>query len=287
MSGKVALITGASSGMGEATAVHLKNAGYIVYAGARRLERMKPLEEKGIHIFKMDVSEDASMVQAVEMIIKEHGKIDILVNNAGYGSYGALEDVPISEGKYQFEVNLFGMARLIQLVLPYMRKNRYGKIVNISSIGGKIHEPFGAWYHATKYAVEGLSDCLRLEVKDFGIDVIVIEPGGVKTEWGTIMAEKLIKSSGDTVYSNLFNGYIKSFKDVAEQPAAMGAEPDLIAKTIEKSIKAKSPKTRYAVGFGAKPFLLIRKILSDKMYDKFWGSIMKTMTKQNIKRNTK
>jgi short-subunit dehydrogenase len=283
MNGKVVLITGASSGMGEATAIRLKNSGYIVYACARRLERMKHLEDKGINVFKMDVSDDASMVKAIEMITNEHGKIDILVNNAGYGSYGALEDVPISEGKYQFEVNLFGMARLTQLVLPYMRKNKYGKIINISSIGGKIHEPFGCWYHATKYAVEGLSDCLRVEVKDFGIDVIVVEPGGVKTEWGAIMAEKLLKTSGDTVYSDLFGGYIKSFKNIAEQPAAMGAEPDIIAQVIANAIKAKKPKTRYAVGFGAKPFLFIRKVLSDRMYDKFWTSIMKMMAKQNRK----
>ena len=175
------------------------------------------------------------------------------------------------------------MARLTQLALPYMRKNKYGKIVNISSIGGKIHEPFGSWYHATKYAVEGLSDCLRVEVKDFGIDVIVVEPGGVKTEWGTIMAEKLLKTSGDSVYSDLFGGYIKSLKNIAEQPTAMGAEPDLIAQVIEKAIKVKKPKTRYAIGFGAKPFLFIRRVLSDKMYDKFWTSIMKIMAKQNTK----
>lgn len=283
MSGKVVLITGASSGMGEATAIRLKNAGFIVYACARRLERMKHLVDKGINAFKMDVADDASMVKAIEMITNEQGKIDILVNNAGYGSYGALEDVPISEGKYQFEVNVFGMARLTQLVLPYMRKNKYGKIINISSMGGKIHEPFGSWYHATKYAVEGLSDCLRVEVRDFGIDVIVVEPGGVKTEWVTIMAEKLLKTSGDTVYSDLFGGYIKSFKNIAEQPPEMGSEPDIIAHVIEKAIKVKKPKTRYAIGFGAKPILFIRKVLSDRMYDKFWTSIMKMMAKQNMK----
>jgi NAD(P)-dependent dehydrogenase (short-subunit alcohol dehydrogenase family) len=284
MSDKVVLITGASSGMGEATAIHLKNAGYIVYACARRIERMKHLEGKGIYTLKMDISDDTSMVQAIELIIKEQGKIDIIVNNAGYGSYGALEDVLMPEAKYQFEVNLFGMARLIQLVLPYMRRNRYGKIVNISSIGGKIYEPFGCWYHASKYAVEGLSDCLRVEVRDFGIDVIIIEPGGVKTEWAAIMTESLLKTSGDTEYSNLFNGYIKNFKNISEQSAAMGAEPDLIAKTIEKSIRVKNPKTRYVVGLGAKPFLFIRSILSDKMYDKFWTAIMKTMSKQHKKR---
>ena len=170
------------------------------------------------------------------------------------------------------------MARLTQLVLPHMRKNKYGKIVNISSIGGKIHEPFGSWYHATKFAVEGLGDCLRLEVKDFGIDVIVIEPGGVKTEWGGIMGEKLLKTSGNTVYGDLFGGYIKRFGKVGVQLEAMGAEPDLIARIIEKSVKAKKPKPRYAAGLGAKPFLFLRKILSDRMYDRFWIFMLKSVS---------
>ncbi|MGG3572265.1 oxidoreductase [Bacillus gobiensis] len=271
---KVVLITGASSGMGEATAIRLNKAGYIVYASARRNERMKHLEEQGIHILKMDVTDDVSMVQAIETITNEQGNIDIIVNNAGYGSYGALEDVPMSEAKYQFEVNLFGMARLTQLVLPYMRKNHFGKIVNISSIGGKIYEPLGSWYHSSKYAVEGLSDCLRLEVKDFGIDVIVIEPGGIKTEWGGIAGDNLLKISGNTAYGELAKKYRNFFKD-----GTGGSEPDLIAKIIEKSISVKRPKTRYAAGFGAKPFLLIRKILSDRLYDRFWMFVVNTIAK--------
>ncbi|MDP4105265.1 MAG: oxidoreductase [Bacillota bacterium] len=271
---KIVLITGASSGIGEATAIRLNKAGYIVYASARRIDKMKHLEEQGIHILKMDVTDDASMVQAIDTITNEQGIIDILVNNAGYGSYGALEDVPMSEAKYQFEVNLFGMARLTQLVLPYMRKNHFGKIVNISSIGGKLYEPLGSWYHSSKYALEGLSDCLRLEVKDYGIDVIVIEPGGIKTEWAGIAGDKLLKTSGNGAYGELAKKYGNFFKN-----GNGGSEPDLIAKIIEKSISVKRPKARYAAGFLAKPLLLIRKILSDRLYDRFFMFVMNTIAK--------
>ncbi|WP_028563789.1 oxidoreductase [Paenibacillus pinihumi] len=273
---KVVFITGASSGMGETTALRLKKAGYTVYAGARRVERMNNLQQQGIHTLRLDVTDDSSMTQAIEQIIKEQGRIDILINNAGYGSYGALEDVPISEAKYQFEVNVFGLAKLTQLVLPYMRKEKYGKIVNISSIGGKIYEPLGAWYHATKFAVEGLSDCLRLEVKGFGIDVIVIEPGGIKTEWSGIAGENLLKTSGSTAYGQLARQMANMFRN-----STSGSEPDVIAKIIEKSIQARKPKTRYAAGFGSKPFLFLRKILSDKAYDRLWMFILRSTAKNN------
>ncbi len=238
MSNKVVLITGASAGMGEATAIHLKNAGYIVYGAARRVERMDHLKKQGILVLKMDVTDDESMVQGVGTIIKEHGRIDVLVNNAGYGSYGALEDVPLSEAKYQFDVNVFGMARLIQLILPHMRKQKYGKIVNISSGGGKIYTPMGTWYHATKHAVEAMSDCLRFEVKNFGIDVIIVEPGAVKTEWEGVAMEHLKKTSGNTAYKDLTRKVTMLFT----QLSSGAASPDLIAKVIEKSIKVRKPK---------------------------------------------
>jgi short-subunit dehydrogenase len=270
---KVVLITGASSGIGEASAVRLQKRGFIVYAAARRIDRMAKLKEKGINILKMDVTDDKSMKDGVDQIIKDQGKIHILVNNAGYGSYGALEDVPIAEAKYQFEVNIFGLARLIQLVLPYMRKNNYGKIVNISSIGGKIYEPLGSWYHATKFALEGLSDCLRLEVKNFGIDVIVVEPGGIRTEWGKIALDNLLKTSGNTDYKDLAQNGVNFFKAADK----IGSVPDVIAKVIEKSIMAGKPKTRYAAGAGAGIILFLRKILSDKAFDWFMNFIIKRM----------
>ena len=166
---------------------------------------MKDLEKLGVQLVEMDVTDDVSMVSGVNFILTKEGAIDILVNNAGYGSYGAIEDVSIDEGRRQFEVNLFGMARLTQLVLPKMRQNKFGKIINVSSIGGKIYTPFGGWYHATKHAVEGFSDCLRLETKPFGIDVIIIEPGAVASEWSNIAADHLRKTSGNGAYGEAAN----------------------------------------------------------------------------------
>ena len=268
---KVALITGASSGIGMETAKLLVADGYTVYGAARRLDRMKDLEAAGVHLVSMDVSDDASMVAGVEKIMAKEGQIDILLNNAGYGSYGALEDVPISEARYQFEVNIFGLARLTQLVLPGMRARRSGKIINISSIGGKIGEPHGAWYHATKYAVEGLSDSLRMELKEFGIDVVIIEPGAIITEWSTIAREHLRKVSGSTAYSKLTAGHIKMFETADKK----GSLPIVVARTIVKAIKSPRPKTRYATGVGAKIILFARRILSDRMFDKVMLNMMK------------
>lgn len=174
-------------------AQRLKSAGFKVYAAARRVDRMADLEKDGITPVALDLTRDGSIAACVNTILSKEKSIDVLVNNAGYGSYGAIEDVPLEEGRRQFEVNLFGMARLIRLVTPAMREQHYEKIVNISSMGGKIWTKFGGWYHATKYAVEGLSDCLRMELQPFGIDVVVVEPGGIKTDWGLIAAENLKK----------------------------------------------------------------------------------------------
>lgn len=266
---KIVLVTGASSGIGKITVQNLLSAGYIVYGTARRIELMKDLEKLGAHIFFMDVTKEDSMAQGVQKIIAEQGRIDILINNAGYGSYGAIEDVSIEEAKRQFEVNIFGLARITQLVLPYMRSQKFGKIVNISSIAGKTYSPMGGWYHSSKHALEGLSDCLRVEVKDFGIDVIIIEPGLIETEWEGIAVESAIQTSGNTVYAKYVNGIKKLFSQLKPAP------PQLIASVILKSIQAKNPKTRYVAGTGAKPLLFLRKMISDKTYD----SILKKMMK--------
>ncbi len=184
--------------------------------------------------------------------------IDVLVNNAGCGSYEAIEDVPLGEARRQFEVNLFGMARLIQLVVPAMRENHYGKIINISSMGGKIWTKFGGWYHATKYAVEGLSDCLRMELKPFGIDVVVVEPGGIKADWGIIAAENLRKTSASGAYTETANkaadGMVKNYS------GNMLSKPELIAKTVRKAVAKRRPRSRYLIGFGAKPMVWTHKI---------------------------
>jgi NAD(P)-dependent dehydrogenase (short-subunit alcohol dehydrogenase family) len=265
--GKVALVTGASSGIGEATALELAKAGYTVYAAARRVQRMNHLTEPGIRPISMDVTDDSSMQAAVEKIIADTGRIDVLVNNAGYGSYGALEDVPMEEASYQFEVNVFGAARLTQLVLPHMRENRSGKIVNITSMGGKIYTPLGAWYHATKFALEAISDCLRLELKPFGIDVIVIEPGGIRTEWSGIAADKVRAVSSDGPYAPQGNAVANSLS--SESGRRLSSPPEVIARTITKAVKARKPQTRYAVGFGAKPMIFLHDVLPDRTFDAF------------------
>lgn len=268
---KVALITGASSGIGKETALLFLKNDFIVYAAARRLERMHDLEEAGIHIIQMDVTDDYMMIKSIQEILNTEKRIDVLVNNAGYGSYGSLEDVPLSEARYQFEVNVFGMARLTQLVLPHMRSQKSGRIINISSVAGKFGEPHGSWYHATKFAVEGLSDCLRMELKQFGVDVVIIEPGLIKTEWNTIARENLMKVSGNTVYKDLASKHVNMLKSYDDG----GSDPSVIANTIIKAALKKSPKTRYAVGYGSWFILFARKIFPDKIFDKIMLSQIK------------
>jgi NAD(P)-dependent dehydrogenase (short-subunit alcohol dehydrogenase family) len=274
----VALVTGASAGIGAATARQLLTDGYTVYAAARRVEKMQQLAAVGARVLEMDVTIDAQMVAGIERIIEECGRIDVLVSNAGYGSYGAIEDVPLNEGRYQFEVNLFGLARLIQLALPHMRGRRSGKIVNVSSMGGKIYEPLGGWYHATKFAVEGLSDCLRLELAEFGIDVIVIQPGGIKTAWGDIAADHLLAVSSNTAYARQAERQARLLRySESDMPLS---EPEVVARTVCQAIKARRPYPRYATGYMAKPMLFLRKWVSDRAFD--W--IMETSARRIAKR---
>ncbi len=266
MDKKVVLITGASSGMGKETAKLLLQNGYIVYVAARRVVMMEDLAKLGAKVLEMDVTNDAIMVKSIDVIVQAQGRIDVLVNNAGFGSYGAVEDVPISDAKYQLDVNVFGAARLMQLVLPHMRKQHFGRIINISSIGGKFATPLGGWYHASKFALEALSDSLRSEVRSFGVDVVVIEPGGVKSEWSDIAAENLLNVSGNGAYKNL----AAKFGDLVKKQGHRAAEPIVIARLIQKAIEARQPKTRYTGGFGAGPLLFLRKVLSDRMMDKLF-----------------
>jgi NAD(P)-dependent dehydrogenase (short-subunit alcohol dehydrogenase family) len=268
---KTVLITGASAGIGKATAIYLAQSGYNVYGAARRIEKMQDLKGYGIKPVSLDVTSEESLVACVAQIAREAGSIDILVNNAGSGYYGALEDMPIADAKYQMEVNVFGVARLIQLVLPAMRKNNFGKIVNISSVGGKVTLPMGGWYHASKFAIEGLSDALRKEVKSFGIDVIVIEPGGTKSEMVGLGTDYMMRVSGNTPYNALAKGVSKMYANIEKD----AAEPIVIAKLIKEGIEAKNPKTRYVGASGAKLMLFFRKILSDKLFDKLVMSQMK------------
>jgi NAD(P)-dependent dehydrogenase (short-subunit alcohol dehydrogenase family) len=266
----VALITGASSGIGKDFALRLLSEGYAVYGAARRVERMLDIEAAGGVAIELDVTEDAMIVAAVERIVREQGRIDVLINNAGYGQMGALEDVPMEVGRRQMEVNLIGVARLTQLCLPHMRARKFGKIFNISSIGGKCAFPLGGWYHASKFALEGYSDSLRMEVRPFGIDVIVIEPGGTESEWASLAAEEVDRFSAEGAYANLLTATRKSLVGERKMPP-----PRVISDLIVKALRAARPRTRYHGAMGAGPILFLRWLLPDRTFDRL---IMKLLS---------
>jgi NAD(P)-dependent dehydrogenase (short-subunit alcohol dehydrogenase family) len=262
---KVVLITGASSGIGEDAALRFLAAGFTVYGVARRVERMQHLTESGVHVFSMDVTDDSSIVAGVERIVAAHGRIDVLVNNAGYGSYGAVEDVALDEARRQFEVNLFGLARLSQLVIPHMRAQGSGRIINIASIAGKIYTPLAGWYHATKFAVEGLSDAMRVELAPHGIDVVLIEPGPIRTEWNAGARDTLVSSSAGGAFAAQARRAAAILK-TADAPG-IGSEPDVVGKKILKAATTRFPAPRYPVGRGARTAVLARRALPDRVLD--------------------
>jgi len=262
----VAFVTGASAGIGFETAKKLASAGFTVYAGARRVELMEPLKASGVKVVALDVTDEASMSAAVGDVLAAHGRIDVLVNNAGYGSYGAVEDVPIDEARRQFEVNVFGLARLTQLVTPHMRAQASGRIINISSIGGKFYEPLGAWYHATKFAVEGFSDSLRIELAPFGIDVVIIEPGPIRTEWNEISRESLTETSRGGAFEEMA-GNVRQVLERADTSKLMSSPPDVVARKIVKAATAGNPRARYPVGRNAGTILRARRLLPDRAFD--------------------
>ncbi len=271
MNKKVILITGASSGMGKVSAKELIKEGHVVYCAARSVNKMKELEEIGGKILAMDVSKPETLKEGVDKIISEQGKIDVLWNNAGYGLYGPVEQVDIEKAKYQFDVNLFGLAQLTQIVLPYMREFKSGLIINTSSMGGKIYTPLGAWYHATKHAVEGFSDCLRLELKEFGINVVVLEPGLIETGFAAGVENNFPKETQEGPYARIVKALLKSTTDGSMK----GSDPMVIAKTIKKIVNSNKSKTRYLVGKMAKPLVRMRRLLGDKGYDKIIMSQIK------------
>lgn len=273
MTKKTVLITGASAGIGKETATQLASEGYIVYAAARRIEKMDDLKALGCIPLSMDISKEADVVAVVDRIREEQGGVDILINNAGFGMQGSVEETTLEDARYQFDVNLFGLARLTQLVLPFMREQRFGKIINVSSVGGKIYAPLGGWYHATKHALEGWSDCLRTEVKQFGIDVVIVEPGAIATEFNDVFVGPMLERSGDGPYGELAHGMANLARDMEARPNG-SSPPSVIAKTIVKAINARRPKTRYAAGKLAKPILFARHWVSDRMFDRIIGSMV-------------
>lgn len=266
MNKKVAIVTGASSGIGLETVLELLNRGFTVYGGARRTELMETIVKKGASACALDVTDEKSMSSFVQNILDKEGRIDVLVNNAGYGSAGSIEEVPPEEIKRQFDVNVFGLGRMIQLVLPIMRKQRSGIIVNISSIAGKISSPYLGWYHAAKYSVEAISDALRMETLPFGIKTVVIEPGMIQTAWGVIAAQHVRKYSCGGSYKENAENFAKYYEKRYQTEKRVLSDPKVISRTIGKAVCAKNPKTRYAVGKSAKLFLFLKKVLPDKLY---------------------
>jgi len=270
---KSVLITGCSTGIGRATALRLAQAGWKVYATARTVEKLADLEKAGCRTLALDVMDEASMAAAVKQIEQEDGAVGVLINNAGYSQSGALETVDINDVRRQFETNVFGLLRLTQLVLPGMRRQGWGKVVNISSMGGKFTLPGGGAYHATKYAVEALSDALRFEVRGFGVDVILVEPGLIRTDFSQAavgsMSTSLQKAEGP--YAGFNSAVAQSTQDayVKGPLAKLGGEADDVAQVIQRSIEARRPRARYTVTASAKVLLAQRAMMSDGLWDAF------------------
>ncbi len=267
---RAVLITGCSTGIGRAAAERLTRGGWTVYASARRVETIKDLADAGARVLPLDVTDDQSMRDAIDTVTDEAGAVSVLVNNAGYGLQGPVEETPMDEVRRQFETNVFGLVRLTQLALPGMRGQRWGRIVNISSMGGRMTLPGGGFYHGTKYALEAISDALRFEVRPFGIAVSLVEPGGVSTAFGdtAVATINATEPSGDepTDYAAFRAVLAGKITETYAKPK-MASSPERIAAVIDKAISSKRPKARYLVGSDAKLLVRARRILGDRGFD--------------------
>ena len=269
---RAVLVTGCSSGIGRAIAARLVRAGWPVYASARRPETLGDLERLGCRALALDVTDDASMAAAVARMTDDHGAVGVLVNNAGFSQSGPVEAVPMDLARRQFETNLFGPARLCQLVLPGMRAQGWGRIVNMSSMGGRLTFPGGGWYHATKYALEALSDALRFEVAGFGVDVVLVEPGFVRTAFSEAAAASIDTRfpHTDDPYQAFTAGVRASTTNVYERGflARLAGDPDDVARVVATAIAADRPKARYPVTLSARALRLVRLVLPDRAWDR-------------------
>ncbi len=265
---KAILITGCSSGIGWATAGRLADAGWKVYATARDVDKIAPLERSGCGVLPLDVTDEDSMISAVEEVERQEGAVGVLVNNAGYSQSGAVEAVPMDKVRDQFETNVFGLVRMCQLVLPGMRRQGYGRIVNLSSMGGKLTFPGAGFYHATKHAVEAMSDALRFEVEGFGVKVSVIEPGLIRTGFAHAAVGSM-DGSEDGPYAGFDEAVARATTENYERGpiSRLGGGPEAVAEAIERAISAQSPRSRYAVTPSARLFLGLRRLLPDRAWD--------------------
>ena len=273
---QVILLTGASSGIGYDTAIALAKQGHKVYAAARRVERMEPLRQYGITPLRMDVTDEQSMQQGIQTILSNEGRIDVLINNAGYGYFGAIENVPMDDARNQLEVNIFGLARLCQLVLPSMRAQHSGRIINTSSVAGKSVLYYGGWYHVSKYAVEAFSDALRMELKPFGIDVVIIEPGAIKTNWGIIAADHLAETSEGTPYAESGKMMAENLRNMYLSPSL--SDPAVVRKAICRAVNSRRPCTRYRIGRLSGAIVFFHWLLPTRL----WDAMMRLMGKRKL-----
>ncbi|MER6943748.1 oxidoreductase [Nonomuraea sp. NPDC000554] len=267
MTAKICLVTGASSGIGHATALELLRAGHIVYGAARRVHMMEAIREAGGHALPMDVTKEEDLQRVVHTVLDEHQRIDVLVNNAGAVVHGAVEDTPLEMARDEFEVNVFAPARLVQLVLPQMREQRSGTIVNVSSIGGEIALPLGAWYYASKHALEAFSDTLRMETRQFGIDVVVIQPGIIKTDFEAGTARQLREISGSGAYRQMAEAMAGAAEAPVGHQSDQATDPGVVATAIRQAIESDRPETRYVVGWQAEALLQLNRSLPDREFD--------------------
>ncbi|GAA5523713.1 3-phenylpropionate-dihydrodiol/cinnamic acid-dihydrodiol dehydrogenase [Microbulbifer aestuariivivens] len=270
MERKVIVVTGASSGMGKDFALALLKEGHLVYGLARHVEKMENIVKAGGKAIAMDIMDESQIQHAADQVIRDQGRVDVLINCAGFAVYGAVEEVPIPLARKQFEVNLFGLASLTQKIIPVMRQQHSGSIINISSMGGKMYTPMGAWYHATKHALEGWSDCLRFELEPFGIHVVIIEPGGIATDFGKVFMENLQGDITNGPYADMLQKTIQLTKDMDKKGRL--SPPNIITNLVLKAVHSAKPKTRYVAGAYARPLMFARKYLGDRLFERILKS---------------
>lgn len=277
MAQKIILITGASSGIGRDTALALAARGHKVYAAARRTALLEPLKAHAIEPLHMDVTDEQTMADGVGRILEREGRIDVLINNAGYGYFGPIETVNLAEARRQLEVNLFGLARLCQLVMPVMRRQRSGRIVNLSSVAGRAVFYFGGWYHVSKYSVEALSDALRMEAEPFGIQVSMIEPGAIKTDWGIIASDHLRASAAGTPYEGDATRWAATMRSMYTSDGI--SHPRVVTRAILRAVDSSHPRPRYRIGRLSGTILFFHSVLPAR----WWDALMRLGAKMPVR----
>ncbi len=267
---RVVLITGCSTGIGHVAALTFLKDGWTVIATARRIETLDDLATAGCHVFALDVTEEHSMIETLDEVRVQFGSVDVLINNAGFATYGPVEQLESAIIMRQFETNVFGLLRLCQLVLPMMRQEQFGRIINVSSIAGRLSLPLGGAYHASKHAVEAFSEALRYEVGPFGIGVSLVEPGPVKTPWGVTAASSIVTelSPADDPYHEMKFQMLSYLMNMTKGSVGrFSSSPQSIARVLLRAASARHPRSRYRVGLIAKVLLSLRWILPDRLFD--------------------